>query len=109
VPTVLREQLAEAHVRHALGLTTALQPDRQSADSTRSSGDDQAAGAPRAGLPDNIGCHTFRATGITAYLRAGGTIERAAQIANRESTRTTQLYNRTSDEIPLDEIERIVI
>jgi integrase/recombinase XerD len=65
--------------------------------------------ARQAGLPDNIGCHTFRATGITAYLRNGGTVERAAQIANHESTRTTQLYNRTADEISLDEIERILI
>jgi hypothetical protein len=24
-----------------------------------------------------IGCHTFRATGITAYLEAGGTLENA--------------------------------
>jgi integrase len=25
-----------------------------------------------------IGCHTFRATGITAYLEAGGTLEKRA-------------------------------
>ena len=36
----------------------------------------------RAGLSDKICCHTFRATGITEYLRAGGTIEKAAAIAN---------------------------
>ena len=65
--------------------------------------------ARRAELGDNICCHTFRATGITAYLRNGGTIERAAAIANHESTRTTQLYNRTSDAISLDEVERIMI
>jgi site-specific recombinase XerD len=65
--------------------------------------------ARRAGLNQRICCHTFRATGITAYLRAGGTLERAAVIAAHESTRTTQLYNRTADEITLDEIERIVI
>ena len=65
--------------------------------------------ARKAGLGDTIGCHTFRATGITTYLRNGGTIERAAAIANHESTRTTQLYNRTGDAISLDEIERIVI
>lgn len=63
----------------------------------------------RAGLSEKICCHTFRATGITAYLLAGGTIERAAAIAAHESTRTTQLYNRTSDELSLDEIERIVL
>lgn len=65
--------------------------------------------ARRADLGDGICCHTFRATGITAYLRNGGTIERAASIANHESTRTTQLYNRTDDDISLDEIERILI
>lgn len=63
----------------------------------------------RAGLSERICCHTFRATGITTYLLAGGTIERAAAIAAHESTRTTQLYNRTNDQISLDEIERIVI
>lgn len=56
-----------------------------------------------------IGNHTFRATGITAYLKNGGTLERAAAIANHSSTRTTQLYDRRSDEVSLDEIERILI
>ena len=62
-----------------------------------------------AGLPGSTCCHTFRATGITAYLENGGTIERAQQIAAHESPRTTKLYDRTNDEITLDEIERIVI
>ena len=52
---------------------------------------------------------TFRATGITAYLKNGGTLEKAAMIANHASTRTTQLYDRRSDEVNLDEIERIRI
>ena len=54
-------------------------------------------------------CHTFRATGITAYLLNGGSIENAQAIAAHESPRTTKLYDRTADEITLDEIERIVI
>jgi site-specific recombinase XerD len=62
-----------------------------------------------AGLPATTCCHTFRATGITTYLRNGGTIEKAAAIAAHESTRTTQLYNRTADDVTLDEIERILI
>ncbi|MDZ4852655.1 MAG: tyrosine-type recombinase/integrase [Pirellulaceae bacterium] len=62
-----------------------------------------------AGLSDKISCHTFRATGITAYLDNGGTIENAQAIAAHESPRTTKLYDRTSDEITLDEIERIRI
>lgn len=61
------------------------------------------------GLGDRIFCHTFRATGITAYLENGGTIENAQAIAAHESPRTTKLYDRTSDEVTLDEIERIVI
>jgi site-specific recombinase XerD len=56
-----------------------------------------------------IGCHTFRATGITAYLTGGGTLEKAQTMAAHESPRTTKLYDRTSDEITLDEVERIAI
>jgi len=65
--------------------------------------------AVAAGLPETINCHTFRATGITAYLENGGTIENAQAIAAHESPRTTKLYDRTSDEITLDEVERIAI
>jgi integrase/recombinase XerD len=61
------------------------------------------------GLPETICCHTFRATGITAYLENGGTIEHAQQIANHESPKTTKLYDRTCDQITLDEVERIII
>jgi integrase/recombinase XerD len=56
-----------------------------------------------------IGCHTFRATGITAYLEAGGTLENAQVMAAHESPRTTKLYDRSGDEITLDEVERIAI
>jgi len=62
-----------------------------------------------AGLPSSTCCHTFRATGITAYLENGGTIENAQAIAAHESPRTTKLYDRTSDDITLDEVERIAI
>lgn len=65
--------------------------------------------ACEAGLPDQIGCHTFRATGITAYLLSGGTLEKAQRIAAHSSARTTKLYDRTNDDITLDEIERILI
>ena len=51
----------------------------------------------------------FRATGITAYLEAGGTLENAQAMAAHESPRTTKLYDRTGDEITLDEVERITI
>jgi integrase/recombinase XerD len=62
-----------------------------------------------AGLPSSTSCHTFRATGITAYLENGGTIENAQAIAAHESPRTTKLYDHTGDEITLDEVERIAI
>ena len=61
------------------------------------------------GLPETICCHTFRATGITAFRNNGGSIEHAQQIANRASPQTTQLYDRSSDEIALNEINRIDI
>lgn len=62
-----------------------------------------------AGIKTRIGNHTFRATGITTYLKNGGKLETAQQIANHESPRTTKLYDRRQDEISLDEVERIVI
>jgi len=65
--------------------------------------------AKAVGLPSSISCHTFPATGITAYLENGGTIENAQTIAAHESSRTTKLYDHTSDELTLDEIERIAI
>jgi integrase/recombinase XerD len=65
--------------------------------------------AKAAGLPPSTCCHTFRATGITAYLSNGGTLEHAQQIAAHASPQTTKLYDRTADTISLDEIERIVI
>ena len=65
--------------------------------------------ASAAGIMTRIGNHSFRATGITAYLRNGGTLEKAAAMANHASTRTTQLYDRRHDEVSLDEVERVVI
>jgi site-specific recombinase XerD len=63
--------------------------------------------AAAAGIATKLGNHSFRATGITAYLRNGGTLEKAAQMANHASTRTTQLYDRRREELSLDEVERI--
>lgn len=65
--------------------------------------------AAAAGIKTKIGNHSFRATGITAYLKNGGTLEKAAAMANHASTRTTQLYDRRRDEMSLDEVERILI
>jgi site-specific recombinase XerD len=65
--------------------------------------------AVAAGIETEIGCHSFRATGITAYLKNGGKLEIAQQMAAHESARTTGLFDRRSDEISLDEVERIGI
>jgi site-specific recombinase XerD len=63
--------------------------------------------AAATGIGTKIGNHTFRATGVTAHLKNGGTLENAAAMANYASTRTTQLYDRRRGEISLDEVERI--
>jgi len=60
------------------------------------------------GLQVRINCHTFRATGITVYLDAGGTLENAQAMAAHKSPKTTKLYDRTGNAITLDEVERIV-
>ena len=65
--------------------------------------------AAAAGLETKLGNHSFPATGITAYLKNGGTLEKAAAMANHASTRTTQLYDRRRHEVSLDEVERILI
>jgi len=65
--------------------------------------------AEDAGIRTQICCHSFRATGITEYLRNGGKLEVAQQMANHESARTTGLYDRRNDQISLDEVERILI
>jgi site-specific recombinase XerD len=65
--------------------------------------------AAAAGIETRIGNHSFRATGITAFLKNGGTLEKAAAMANHASTRTTQLYDRRRDEASLDDVELIRI
>ena len=65
--------------------------------------------AAAAGIETAIGNHSFRATGITTYLKNGGTLETAATMANHSSTRTTQLYDRRPDDVTLDEVERVLI
>ena len=61
--------------------------------------------AKQAGIATQIGCHTFRATGITIYLTNGGTLEKAQMMAAHSSPRTTKLYDRTNDAVSLDEVE----
>lgn len=63
--------------------------------------------AREAGLPAEICCHSFRGTGITAFLAGGGTIEQAQLIAAHESPHTTKLYDRTHDALTRVELERV--
>ncbi len=63
--------------------------------------------AAAAGIMAPIGSHSFRATGITAYLGNGGALEHAQSMAAHESPRTTKLYDRTRERLTLDEVERI--
>jgi site-specific recombinase XerD len=63
--------------------------------------------AVAAGIHAPIGNHTFRATGITAYLANGGALEHAQEMAAHESPRTTKLYDRTKERLTQDEVERI--
>ena len=63
----------------------------------------------QSGIATRLGNHSFLATGITAYRKNGGTLEKAAAVANHASARTTQLYDRRRDEVSLDELERIAI
>lgn len=65
--------------------------------------------ARQSGLSDEMCNHTFRATGITAYMKNGGTLENAQRMAAHSSSRTTSLYDRTSDEVDLEEVNRIHI
>ena len=61
------------------------------------------------GITAPIGNHSFRATGITAYLSNGGALEHAQEMAAHESPRTTKLYDRTKERLTQDEVERIIL
>ncbi len=65
--------------------------------------------AAAAGIATELGCHSFRATGITVYLKNDGLLEHAQQMAAHESARTTKLYDRRSDKVTLDEVEKIML
>jgi hypothetical protein len=51
----------------------------------------------------------FLAWSTPSYLRNGGKLEIAQQMANHQSARTTGLYDRRGDQVKLDEVERIAI
>jgi integrase/recombinase XerD len=63
--------------------------------------------ASDAGIETLIGCHTFRATGITDYLTNGGSIEVAQKMAGHSIAKITGLYDRRNDDISVGEVEWI--
>lgn len=62
-----------------------------------------------AGLGDRFSNHTFRGTGITAYLENDGALEHAQYLAGHANPRTTKLYDRRQQQTTLDEVERIIL
>ena len=63
--------------------------------------------AKAAGLPENLCCHTFRGTGITLFLQAGGKLERAQVIAHHADSRTTKMYDHSDLDVTLEDIELV--
>ena len=63
-----------------------------------------------AGISTDVCNHSFRATGITAYLEnPEARVEVAQYLAGHADPKTTKLYDRRADRVSLDEIERIGI
>ena len=92
--------------RAAIGKTKKLGPGAMSRTDVWYMVRRRAAGA---GIETAIGCHTFRATGITDYLTNGGRIEVAQRMAGHSNAKTTGLYDRRNDDISVGEVERIGI
>jgi integrase/recombinase XerD len=92
--------------RAALGKTKTLGPERLTRIAVWKMVRRRAADA---GIDTAIGCHTFRATGITDYLTNGGRIEVAQRMAGHSNAKTTGLYDRRNDDVSVGEVERIGI
>ena len=63
--------------------------------------------ASDAGIETAIGCHSFRATGITDYLTNGGRIEVAQRMAGHLNAKTTGLYDRRNDDISVGKLREL--
>ncbi|EWY37068.1 hypothetical protein N825_21725 [Skermanella stibiiresistens SB22] len=59
------------------------------------------------GLDTRIGCHSWRARGITAYLKNGGLLEHAQQMAVHARASTTKLYDRRCEAVSAEEVGKI--
>lgn len=55
--------------------------------------------AEAAGVAKRIGCHSWRARGITAYLENGVLLEHAQAMAGHAGARTTKLYDRRGEQV----------
>ena len=60
-------------------------------------------------IDKRIGCHSFRATGITFFRMNGGSFEDASRLANHANLNTTKIYDRTFDEALVRGVERVDI
>ncbi|MCA9178392.1 MAG: tyrosine-type recombinase/integrase [Planctomycetales bacterium] len=65
--------------------------------------------ARAAGVSTEICCHSFRATGITTFVKNGGTPENARKLAAHRDQKTTNMYIRVDDELSQEEVERVRI
>lgn len=61
----------------------------------------------QAGISTEVCCHSFRARGITSYLKNGGSLENAQYMAAHSNPSTTKLYDRNQEELTVDEVEKI--
>jgi len=71
--------------------------------------DDGTTGPIRAVPRQRLSPSSLRRDSTLCGVQSDGALENAQAIANHESPKTTKLYDRTSDQITLDEVERIVI
>ena len=65
------------------------------------------ARAHASGLEKRVCCHSFRATGITEYMSAGGSLDIAQRIAGHAQLSTTKIYDRSQDRLTTAEIEKV--
>jgi hypothetical protein len=65
--------------------------------------------AVQAGIITKLGCHTFRATGITVYLLSGGLLEYAQQMAAHCVTWSLSRSYSLVVRALFDQVERIVL
>jgi integrase/recombinase XerD len=59
------------------------------------------------GLEKRVGCHSFRGTGLTEFMIAGGELDTARSIAGHAQLSTTKLYDRSRDRVTIEEIQRV--